>query len=173
MTKMMSHGFRLFSVCAALSLASLSCLAAGLKVGDSLPDLGAYGLEGKLPGNLKGQVVMLDFWASWCAPCKQSFPVMDKLYKDNSGRGLAIVAVSVDERSSDMEKFLKKNPVSFFAVRDAGHKLVKEADVSTMPTSFLIDRSGKVRFVHSGFQGKTTAKQYQQEIEQLLNEKKN
>ena len=150
---------------------AFACFAAGLKVGDSAPNLAGYGLEGKLPENLKGQVVLLDFWASWCAPCKQSFPVMDQLYKDNSGRGLVIVAVSVDEKSSDMEKFLKKNPVSFSVVRDAGHKLVKATDVSTMPTSFLIDRAGKVRFVHTGFQGKTTAKQYQQEVEQLLNEK--
>lgn len=152
-------------------MTALACLAAGLKVGDSLPNLASYGLEGKLPESLKGQVVMLDFWASWCAPCKQSFPVMDKIYKENSNRGLVIVAVSVDERSSDMDKFLKKSPVSFFVARDAGHKLVKETDVSTMPTSFLIDRTGKVRFAHSGFQGKATAKQYQEEVEQLLNEK--
>ena len=166
-----THLSRFLSVLAAFSLMPLACFAAGLKVGDSLPNLSTYGLEGKLPDNLKGKVVILDFWASWCAPCKQSFPVMDKLYKDNSGRGLGIVAVSVDEKVSDMEKFLKKTPVTFPVVHDAAHKLVKETDVSTMPTSFIIDRSGKVRFAHAGYQGKTTAKQYQQEVEQLLNEK--
>jgi peroxiredoxin len=149
----------------------VTCQAAGLKVGDPLPNLSAYGLEGTLPENLKGQVVILDFWASWCAPCKQSFPVMDKLYKENSARGLVIVAVSVDDKPSDMQKFLKKTPVTFPVVHDAAHKLVKETDVNTMPTSFIVDRSGKVRFVHSGFQGKTTTKQYQQEVEELLNEK--
>jgi thiol-disulfide isomerase/thioredoxin len=156
----------------ALGLAGITCLAAsGLKIGDGLPDLGAAGLEGKLPDNLKGQVVLLDFWASWCAPCKESFPVMDKLYKEHSGEGLVIVAVSVDEKAADMEKFLKKTPATFCVVRDAKHELVKTTDVSTMPTSFLIDRAGKVRFTHSGFLGKATAKQYQDEVAQLLKEK--
>ena len=155
-----------------LGLAGLTCLAAsGLKVGDGLPDLGAAGLEGKLPDKLKGQVVLLDFWASWCAPCKESFPVMEKLHQEHSGKGLVVVAVSVDEKAADMEKFLKKNPVTFCVVRDAKHELVKATDVSTMPTSFLIDRAGKVRFTHSGFLGKATAKQYQDEVAQLLKEK--
>jgi thiol-disulfide isomerase/thioredoxin len=155
-----------------VALSGFACLAAGaLKTGDVLPEVGADGLEGKLPETLKGRVVLLDFWASWCAPCKQSFPVMEKLYKENSGQGLVIIAVSVDEKSADMEKFLKRNAVTFCVVRDAQHKLVKETDVSTMPTSFLIDRAGKVRFAHKGFQGAATAKQYQEEIQQLLNEK--
>jgi thiol-disulfide isomerase/thioredoxin len=155
-----------------ISLAGLTCLAAsGLKVGDTAPDLGAAHLEGKLPDNLKGQVVLLDFWASWCAPCKESFPVMEKLHKEHSGAGLVVVAVSVDEKAVDMEKFLKKSPTTFCIVRDAKHELVKATDVSTMPTSFLIDRAGMVRFMHSGFLGKETAKKYQEEAELLLNER--
>jgi thiol-disulfide isomerase/thioredoxin len=161
-----------YSALIALGLAGFTCRAAeALKVGDATPDLGAYHLEGKLPDNIKGQVVMLDFWASWCPPCKESFPVMEKLHKEHSGEGLVIIAVSVDAKAADMEKFLKKTPATFCILRDAKQELVKTTDPSTMPNSFLIDRAGKVRFVHSGFQGKATAKQYQDEVVLLLKEK--
>jgi len=143
---------------------------AGLKKDDKLPDLSSYKLEGALP-KLQGQVVLLDFWASWCDPCKASFPEMEKLHKAYASRGLTILAVSVDEKRTNMDRFLKTNKVSFATVRDTEQKLVAAADVQTMPTSFLIDRSGKVRFIHNGFRGDQTVKEYRQEIEQLLSEK--
>ena len=157
-----------FLMIAILMPASLSL--AELKKGDKLPDLSAYKLEGNVP-KLQGQVVLLDFWASWCDPCRQSFPEMEKLHKAYASRGLTILAVSVDEKRANMDRFLKTNKISFAAVRDAEQKLVAAMDVKTMPTSFLIDRSGKVRFVHNGFQGEPTVKEYRQEIEQLLSEK--
>jgi thiol-disulfide isomerase/thioredoxin len=153
----------------------LICLAipsrAALKEGDPLPALDAYKLEGKLPADLKGKVLLLDFWASWCGPCKNSFPAMNDLHKQYADKGLTIIAVSVDEKRDDMDRFLKSLPASFAVVRDAAHKLVAMADVPTMPTSFLIDRSGKVRFVHKGFRGDETVKQYRAEIDTLLAEK--
>ena len=158
----------IFSMIAIFMMAGFSL--AELKKGDKLPDLSAYKLEGTVP-KLQGQVVLLDFWASWCDPCKASFPEMEKLHKAYASRGLTILAVSVDEKRANMERFLKANKVSFVTVRDAEQKLVAAADVKTMPTSLLIDRSGKVRFVHNGFQGEQTVKEYRQEIEQLLSEK--
>ena len=156
---------------AMLAVFSLTCLSfAELKKGDKLPDLSTYKLEGAVP-KLQGQVVLLDFWASWCDPCKASFPEMEKLHKAYAFRGLTILAVSVDEKRANMDRFLKANKVSFAAIRDAEQKLVAAADVQTMPTSFLIDRSGKVRFIHNGFRGEQTVKEYRQEIEQLLSEK--
>jgi thiol-disulfide isomerase/thioredoxin len=140
----------------------------GLKVGDVLPDLAAYNLEGKLPDPLQGKVVLLDFWASWCEPCRLSFPVMDALQKRYGPRGLVIIAVNEDENRADMENFLKKNPVSFLIVRDAGQKLVDRAAVAAMPGSFVFDRQNRVRYIHSGFYGSKTSKQYQEEIETLL-----
>jgi thiol-disulfide isomerase/thioredoxin len=153
---------------AALVAGSFSTAHAALKVGDALPDLTSLNLEGKLPDSLKGKVVIVDFWASWCGPCAQSFPVLDELQKKYKDQGLVIVAASVDEKASKMEAFLKKNPVSFTVVRDAEHKLVATAEPQTMPTSFIIDRDGKVRFLHSGFHGAKTQKEYVEEIESLL-----
>jgi thiol-disulfide isomerase/thioredoxin len=170
---MMTTSLRRWVPAAALGAAFLlafSCrgTAGGLKVGDSLPDLSQAKLEGKLPDNLKGKVVLLDFWASWCEPCKASFPVMEELQKAYGDRGFVILAVNVDEDRGEMEAFLKKHSSSFAVVRDAAQKLVAQAGVATMPSSFLVDVEGKIRFVHTGFHGADTKKKYQQEIESLL-----
>jgi thiol-disulfide isomerase/thioredoxin len=149
----------------------VACLAA-FKPGDNLPDLVSFRLEGKLPEELKGQVILLDFWASWCSPCKISFPAMEELKRKYAAEGLTIIAVSVDEKQANMQEFVKSAKVSFTVVRDAEQKLVATADVPTMPTSFLIDRSGKIRFIHAGFVGDETTRQYVKEIEQLLQEPK-
>lgn len=158
---------------AALVLAGVVMLpevarAAGLKPGDALPDLASYKLEGTLPASLQDKVVMLDFWASWCDPCKASFPVMDELQKKYGPQGLVIIAVNVDEKRADMEEFLKAHSATFTVVRDAGQKLVNKAGIATMPSSFLVGRDGKVRHVHAGFRGDETRKKYEQEIESLL-----
>jgi thiol-disulfide isomerase/thioredoxin len=147
---------------------ALSLLAAGTKIGESFPDLNAFKLEGKLPEDAKNKVVLVDFWASWCGPCKDSFPVMEEIHKRYSEQGLVIIAVNVDENRADMEEFLKRNGVSFAVVRDARQKLVEKVGIATMPSSFLVDREGKIRFTHSGFRGSETKKQYEQEIKMLL-----
>ena len=141
---------------------------AGLKPGDNFLDLTAYKLEGKLPEALKGKIVIVDFWASWCGPCKDSFPVMNELQKKYADKGVVILAINVDEERSDMQDFLKENPASFNVVRDAGQKLVAATGIQTMPSSFILDETGKVKFFHNGFHGAETRKQYLEEIESLL-----
>jgi len=140
---------------------------AALKVGDTLPDFASFKLEGKLPDTLKGKVVIVDFWASWCLPCAKSFPVLDELQKKYADR-LVVLAVNVDEKKSNMEKFLQKHAVGFTVVRDAEQKLVAVVEPATMPTSFILDGEGKVRFLHNGFHGEDTRKEYIAEIESLL-----
>ncbi len=160
---------RLMAVLASLTLTCLlSSVQAAWKVGDTLPALDTFGFEGKLPEGIKGKVVLLDFWASWCAPCKASFPAMDELQKKYGPRGFVILAVNVDEKGADMEAFVKKSKPVFSVVRDAQQKAVAAAEVKTMPSSFLIDREGKVRFAHSGFRGAETKTKYEEEIESLL-----
>jgi thiol-disulfide isomerase/thioredoxin len=149
-------------------LLPLLARAAGLKSGDAFPDLAAYNLEGKLPEGLKGKVVMVDFWASWCGPCKQSFPAMNELQQKFGAQGLVIIAVNVDESKSDMDAFLRDHPASFTVMRDAAQKLVDKVSIKTMPSSFILDREGKVVSAHSGFDGDGTKKQYETEISALL-----
>ena len=102
-------------------------------------------------------VVIVDFWASWCAPCKTSFPVLNRWHEELSPKGLTILGVSVDETALEMRNFLTRTPAAFALVRDANHKLVAAADVSTMPTAFLISRKGIIRHIHNGFHPKDEA----------------
>lgn len=152
-----------------VSLLAGMCLTAraALKVGDAFPNLASFSLEGKLPESLKGKVVIIDFWASWCAPCAESFPVLETLHKKYGDR-LVVVGVNVDEKATSMETFLKKHAITFTIVRDAGQKLVATVAPETMPASFILDGENKVRFRHNGFHGETTRKEYISEIEALL-----
>lgn len=140
----------------AVLLSPLSCFADGWRESNSLPSLASFGLEGTIP-NLVGRVVYLDFWASWCAPCKASFPVLNRWHREWNGKGLTMVGVNVDERRSNMEAFLRQFTVEFAVVRDGSQKLVAAADVSTMPTAFLVDRKGIIRHVHHGFRTRDEA----------------
>jgi thiol-disulfide isomerase/thioredoxin len=151
-----------------LALGILLPAGAAINVGDQFPDLAAAQLTGKLPDNLAGKVVLVDFWASWCAPCVRSFPVMDALQKKYGPQGFVVIAVSEDDSQADLDQFVKKHPVSFTVVHDVTQKLVAQADILTMPGSFLLGRNGKVAFVHHGFNGDETKNQYISEIENLL-----
>ncbi len=151
-TFLKTHGALLAGILAS----PLSLLAGGWKEENPLPNLASFGLEGVLP-DMKGRVLYLDFWASWCAPCKVSFPVLDRWQKEFSPKGLTILGVNVDESAAEMQAFLNKLPVGFPVVRDAAHKLVAAADVSTMPTAFLVSRKGLIKHVHNGFRLKDEA----------------
>jgi thiol-disulfide isomerase/thioredoxin len=140
----------------------------GIKAGDSFPDLTSFSLEGKLPEDLKGKVVLVDFWASWCGPCKDSFPVMEELQTRFGKKGLVVLAVNLDEDSGTMNDFLKKHPVTFTVVRDAKKKLVSTVNIKSMPSSFVLTPDGKVASVHKGFHGQETRAQYFKEIEELI-----
>src|SRR6478672_945812 len=116
---------RLFLRQSILSVAALGgtatpLFAAGWKEGMNVPGLGQYGLEGSLP-NIKGKVVYLDFWASWCGPCKISFPVLNQWQESLGSKGFTVLAVSVDEKAEAMQAFLAKTHVTFPVVRDAAH----------------------------------------------------
>jgi len=154
---------------------ALSSLASGLHAqvapGGPFPSLAAAGLTGGTLPETAGSVLFVDFWASWCAPCKASFPAYSQLQADYSGRGLVIVAVSVDENPAAYAAFVAKLKPTFATLLDAKHTLVQEVQVPTMPTSYLVDRSGKVRFIHAGFHGQQTERELRREIDGLLGER--
>ncbi|MBL9137869.1 MAG: TlpA family protein disulfide reductase [Verrucomicrobiales bacterium] len=151
----------------AVAALSNSAIAATPKVGEAFPDLTKAGLEGGLP-DLSGKIVLVDFFASWCGPCQESFPAMEELQKKYGSKGLVIVAVNEDQKREDMDSFLKQHKVTFTIVRDPGSGLVSKVRIPTMPTSFLLDKEGKVRAMHRGFKGKETLRKYEEDIEALL-----
>jgi thiol-disulfide isomerase/thioredoxin len=147
---------------------------AQVKVADAFPALapaGVVSLDGGEIPTLPGKVVLVDFWASWCAPCKESFPAMAKLQKEYAARGFAVVAISVDEKPAPAQAFWKKMAAPFTGLHDRDQKLVKQVAVPAMPTSYLLGRDGRVRFVHSGFHGAASEKALRKDIEALLAEK--
>jgi cytochrome c biogenesis protein CcmG/thiol:disulfide interchange protein DsbE len=162
--KSMLAGALALAVCAQLAFAG----GKGVKVGDTFPEFNSFGLEGKMPDDLKGKVVLVDFWASWCGPCKESFPVMEEMQQKYGSKGLVILAVNVDEDVAAMKDFLKDHPATFTIVHDAKKQLVGLANISSMPTSIVLGKDGKVAAIHKGFHGKETAKQYAKEFDELL-----
>lgn len=149
-------------------------LRAEVKTGDPFPDLAASGLVALAGGALpetSGKIVLVDFWASWCAPCKASFPALARLHQDYANRGVVVLGVSVDEKPAAVAALVKKLAPPFVTVHDREQKLVRAVVVPTMPTSYLVGRDGRVRFIHSGFQGAATEKELRQQIEVLLGEK--
>lgn len=149
----------------------LGLAQAHLAVGDAFPVLSdpSFALEGNVPV-LAGKVTLVDFWASWCEPCKASFPVYARLQDGYGARGLAIVAVSVDKQRAAYEGFLKRLQPPFATVRDPHHRLAGAVKVPAMPTCFLIGRDGRVRFVGVGFHGAETTAELRRAIETTLAE---
>ena len=140
------------------------------EAGQTFYPLESFDLEGPLP-DLKGKIVLLDFWASWCGPCAKSFPSLDALYQEYRERGVVVLGINLDEKRSGMDGFLKKRPVTFPIVRDAKQKLVAKANVGSMPTSLILDRSGRERFRHNGFHGEKTIAALRKHFDTLLGEK--
>jgi thiol-disulfide isomerase/thioredoxin len=137
------------------------------EVGKRLPDPKGFALEGAWP-NTRGKVLLVDFWASWCSPCKKSFPALESLHQRYKAQGLVVIGVSVDEDAAAMARFLAQRQVSFPAVRDQGQKFVKAVGISAMPTSLIVDRSGTIRYINAGFNGSASETAIRQQIEQLL-----
>lgn len=99
----------------------------------------------------KGQVVMLNFWASWCVPCKQEMPLLEDIQKKYSKLGFTLIGVNVEPDSKAANAVLEKIPVSFPVVYDTQSKVSKAYDVSGMPSSVFIDRKGQIRVLHRGY----------------------
>jgi cytochrome c biogenesis protein CcmG, thiol:disulfide interchange protein DsbE len=99
----------------------------------------------------RGQVVWLDFWASWCTPCRRSFPWMNEIVERYADQGLVIVGVNVDQERNLAEQFLLETPANFNVVYDPDGSFAKEFEVLGMPSSYLIDRNGNVISSHIGF----------------------
>jgi thiol-disulfide isomerase/thioredoxin len=109
-------------------------------------DAGPTGLDKFL-----GQVVYVDFWASWCGPCRMSFPFMNELQAEFAAQGLVVLAVNLDEEAADAQSFLDGHPASFKVATGTNQECATGFHVEAMPSSYLIDRAGRVRYIHHGF----------------------
>lgn len=151
------------SICwAAVFTAALGLTAApaeALEVGQPAP-----GLELSTPSGarvrldqFRGKVVYLDFWASWCGPCRQSFPWMNELHRRHAEDGLVVLAVGLDAKLADAQEFLRQTPVQFTIALDPKASTPRDFAVKAMPSSLLIGRDGRVLLKHAGFRPSETA----------------
>jgi len=112
--------------------------------------------EGAPPAALKtrpGEVLYVDFWASWCGPCVKAFPFMNELAAEFSGRGLRVLAINLDEEAADARGFLERHPASFEIGADPSGECPRRFGVDAMPSSYLVDGSGRIHHRHRGFRG--------------------
>ena len=115
----------------------------------SLPSRGGGAID---LAQYKGQVVMINFWASWCVPCRQEMPLLESIYKKYTPLGFTLIGVNVEPDQKEAENFLKQTPVSFPVLFDAKSKVSGLYNVQVMPTTVFIDRKGNVRLVHQSYQ---------------------
>jgi peroxiredoxin len=177
----MATRFKAFAVAAA---AAGTLLAAALLSSAYAPSaLAAREMSGPAPNfslksmsgeqmalaDLKGQVVMVNFWATWCGPCRQEMPHLEALYERYSDLGFTLLGVNVEEDSSGAGKFLAETPVSFPILFDPKSEVSALYEVVAMPSTVIIDRSGNVRFVHHGYKP-GYENDYQTQIRTLLRE---
>jgi thiol-disulfide isomerase/thioredoxin len=141
---------RLAAIAAALAIA-LPALA-GSAAGPAPP----FSLASRSGGDVsltqyKGQVVMLNFWASWCGPCRQEMPLLESIYRKYNRMGFVLLGVNVEPDSQAANEWLKQTPVSFPILYDKDSRVSKLYDVAGMPSTVIIDRGGKLRVLHRGY----------------------
>ena len=119
--------------------------------------------------DLQGDVVMVNFWATWCGPCREEMPHLEALHQRYQDLGFTLLGVNVEEDASGADEFLAETPVSFEILFDPGNEVSKLYDVVAMPSTVMIDRSGNMRFIHHGYQP-GYENDYQTQIRALLRE---
>jgi thiol-disulfide isomerase/thioredoxin len=154
---------------ATLCLATLAVPTAwSLEAGSAAPQLNLPGLKDAVSlAQMKGKVVYVDFWASWCGPCKQSFPFMNELKAKYGAQGFEVLAVNLDAKRGDADKFLAEVPAQFTVAFDTSGDSAKRFEVKGMPSSYLVGRDGKIVSTHKGFR-EQDRKELESRIVQVL-----
>ncbi len=157
-----------------LAFAMAATAAVAVDEGDRAPDFQARSVAGDAEvalHSMRGKVVLVDFWASWCAPCKAAMPEFEKISKEFPAAQFAVIGVNVDTKIEDARRALEKRPVSYLNASDPTGKLPKRFGLETMPTTYLIDQTGVVRVVHKGFRNGDMDK-LREQVKKLLDQKK-
>ncbi|WP_293851304.1 TlpA disulfide reductase family protein [Steroidobacter sp.] len=166
LSKRMRAGIRITALCSALFVSSLTGASSSLAPTFSLPSRAGDNVS---LDQLKGKVVMLNFWASWCGPCRTEMPLLEQMHKRYSALGFTMVGVNVEADTKDAERWLKDMQVSFPVLFDRDSKVSKLYDVSAMPSTVFIDRKGNVRYLHKGYKPGDEG-EYLNQIRALLKE---
>ncbi|KAA3599128.1 MAG: TlpA family protein disulfide reductase [Calditrichaeota bacterium] len=144
------------------------------KVGEKAPNFIGTNFEEqeiKLE-DFKDKVVLIDFWASWCSPCRKEMPFLVELHEKFKDKNFEIIAINIDQKESKAKSFLKKleTKPSFPMIWDKDSKIPPKYELETMPTTYLIGKNGNIRFIHKGFKD-SYKEEFLKELEVLLNEK--
>lgn len=156
---------------AALVLVSGVALALADLTGQPAPDFVLKSTAGKnlRLSEMRGQVVMINFWAAWCGPCRDEMPFLDELYVRYREAGFTVLGINMDESAASAQKMASRLGVSFPVMHDARQAVSRLYDVDAMPATVIVDRDGRVHAVHRGFRN-GTAERYQSEVRALLKE---
>ena len=117
----------------------------------------------------KGNVVMVNFWATWCGPCQQEMPLLDAMYKKYKMAGFTLIGVNVDKEAPPVKALLERKPVTFPVLLDPANSVSKAYHVDEMPSTVIVDRKGQIRYVHRGYRP-GDENEYQDKIRQLIKE---
>jgi peroxiredoxin len=160
---------KIFKVAALGALIASAAVAAD--AGGPAPAFTLTALTGEQGGlsQYKGQVVMVNFWATWCGPCQQEMPLLDQMYKKYKPAGFTLIGVNVDKESPAVKELLARRPVSFPVLLDPANQVSKAYHVDEMPSSVIIDRKGAIRYIHRGYKP-GDENDYQDRIRQLIRE---
>lgn len=162
--------FNKTSLCLLLVISSL-IVNLSIEAKTPAPDFTLKSKEGKNVrlSELKGQVVLLNFWASWCGPCRQEMPVLDEIHNKYKNLGFSVLGINLDAKSKNAVNYLKNTPVTFPVLYDPKGVVSGQYGVQAMPSTVIIDRDGNVRHLHEGY--KTGyGDDYKQQIKALLRE---
>lgn len=154
----------------AFALVSSAVAADTLSVGTTAPDFTLNSLKGEEIHlkQLRDRTVFLNFWATWCAPCRKELPELERFYRTYKDSGLVVLAVNVDQQRSNVENFLVEAKIdSLIVLLDPAAKAVGLYNPQGMPASFLIDRQGVIRYRHLGF-SREVLQEYEEQVEQLI-----
>jgi len=154
-------------VAAALLMAGVAF--AGVGKGQRAPEFSLPSLSGSTVSlaSLRGKVVLIDFWAQWCEPCKKELPQLDKLAKEFAGKNVVVLAVNLDKTKDNAQRLAQQLCLSLPVLLDPAGSVAATYDLPKMPTSFLVDKKGIVRFVHEGFEGSADVDRFRSELNQL------
>lgn len=163
-------------LCSLLILAAAAGAHAAF-VNDPAPSFSLKAMDGKdiRLEDFRGEVVLVNFWASWCPPCKQEFPELNELANEYKGEKVKVLGINLDKSQERVEKYLEKikiKPSSMIILLDPEAKVVANYVARSMPSSFIVDQQGVIRFVHFGFSESDPVK-WRKEIESLRSAPKN